>query len=158
MKTMLLVLIAGLLAMGASTTAAPEAMPDLGWYYDSPCQQPEGVSLHDWLAGLPLHQVEIGGWDCSQSSAYVEWLAQNCGHDAVIACHVTHKSTHCWTVVEGHPYESTGFHWVDQESANTERYNSTVVLENIHAAWQYEDSWSSTKEWAWWLTYPDLRE
>ena len=77
-------------------------------YYASPCQQPAGVSLEDWLTNLEWVPFEKDVYDCTEMSARIEWLAENCGYDAVIGC----DADHCWVLVEGAAFESTGNYWV----------------------------------------------
>lgn len=136
-----LTLVAGSLVVAVGTSAAedPGATPGL-WYYNSPCQQ-EG-NLYDWLSDLPWAPYEYGVYDCSEMSAYIEWLAENCGYHAVIGC----GDAHCWVLVEGMAFEPTGQYWVDHR-ADLDYYSPDVVYDSIPAG----------PEWDWWRVHPELR-
>ena len=160
MKALLFVLTVIALTLAVSVSAAEVAgseVKELDWYYVSPCQQPEGVSLHHWLATLPWHgELELGGWDCSQLSTYIEWLAENCGYHSVITCRKgTEESTgHCWVVIDGDPYEATGLYWINLDTADPGYYEADVWFQDIYEAWDYLPSYGA---WGWWKTYPILR-
>lgn len=137
---------------------ATEASPVPGWYYTSACQQPEGVGLYDWLGNLEWYgEIDLsgGGWDCSQMSARIEWLCENCGYDAVITCRegTDESRGHCWVTVEGEPYEATGLYWVDLETADPDYYRADLWFHDVYEAWEYDGRLS---EWGWWRTYPAL--
>jgi len=175
MKTLLSIItviaIGLVMAVGVSAKEVPGA--SLGWeessipywYYNSPCQQPDGTTLHEWLDALPWYgEVDVtgGGWDCSQISAYVEWLAENCGHEAVFTCRTGTADIrgHCWVTIEGEPYEATGLYWIKMETADPDYYAADTWLNNVYDAFEYSgvhDTWDGFSEWAWWLTYPELR-
>lgn len=165
MKALLFVLtiIALTLAVVAGVSAAEQpdsgdpAIPD--WYYDSPCQQPEGTTLNDWLGALPWYgegDLSGSGWDCSQMSARIEWLAENCGYNAVITCRKGTPETygHCWVDIEGRLYEATGPYWIDLNTADPGYYDADMWFQDIYEAMEYDPDGS---EWAWWLKYPELR-
>lgn len=160
MKTLLLVLTAAAVALAVNngilaTKRYAPPIPD--WYYSSPCQQPEGTTLDDWLRTLPWHgELELGGWDCTQLSAYVEWLTENCGYDTVIVCREGTEDVygHCWLDIEGQPYEATGFYWIDLNTADPTFYDADLWFQDVWEAWAFDPQES---EWAWWITYPILR-
>jgi len=139
--------------------ALPRQVPR--WYYASSCQQPEGVSLHDWLGTLPWYgEIDLsgGGWDCSQMSAYIEWLAENCGYNAVFTCR-TGGVPHCWVTIEGDPYEATGNYWIDLRKADVAYYTPDVWFDDIQEAFEYTEgnqNLTGLGEWGWWVTYPEL--
>jgi len=119
------------------------------WYYDSPCQQPNGVSLYNWLENLQLPPYEIYKFDCSQRAAYVEWLAESCGVNTVFVAEEFDGYAHMWLMIDGYAYE-TGEH------------NRWVAPGDWHYA--PDDTWESLyelpyidEEFGWWLTYPQLR-
>lgn len=169
MKTMgLLGMLILTLIVTTSITAEASAVPDWDnipnpspvpqWYYVSPCQQPAGIGLHDWLGSLPWYgELEVGGWDCSQLSAYVEWMAENCGYNAVFTCRKgTNESRgHCWLTIEGKPYETIGLYWVNLDAADKGRYTADIWFQDIHEAFEYSGL-AGPKTWGWWKTYPEL--
>lgn len=149
MRTLLLAIITALAVAGAPTAGGPTESDVPSWYYDSPCQQPVGVSLYDWLAKLQ-HRVEVtpDAFDCSQTATYIEWLCENCGHDTVIAC----NTGHCWVIVEGDSYETTSLHW---EVAG--QHKALVHAQDIYEAWGLWTKLGSEAEWGWWVTHPELQ-
>jgi hypothetical protein len=151
MKTMLLILVVGILAVGSATIvdADKTETPIPAWYYNSPCQQPEGVNLHEWLAKLQhRYELEPDGWDCSQTAVYIEWLCENCDYDTVIKC----NTVHCWVVVGGDSYETTSLHW-----KVAEQHRALVQFQDINEAWNSWTKLEPVEEWGWWVTYPELR-
>ena len=139
MKAMLLILVASLLAGGAMVSAAEE--PE--WYYQSPCQQPEGVSLEDWLPSLEWVPYERGVYDCTEMSARIEWMAENCGYSAVIGC----DDGHCWVLIEGAAFEPTGNYWVPEDhTGKNDYYHPDEVYETVVGP-----------EWDWYKVHPELR-
>ena len=139
MKALLLVLtlVAGSLVVTIGTSAAE--LPT--WYYDSPCQQT--APLEDWLPGLPWMPYEYGVYDCTEMSAYMEWLAENCGYHTVIGC----GDSHCWVLIEGIAFEPTGQYWVSRDhEADLDYYHPDAVYDSIPAG----------PEWDWWVVHPEL--
>ena len=126
--------------IGTNNASAAE-VPD--WYYNSPCQQ-EG-SLEQWLPwALPIEDYELGVFDCSELSAYAEWLCENCGYDTVIVV----GSHHAWVIVEGRVLDAQTAVW----DAGSWLPLPEAVLENIDEA----QAISST-DWDWWIAKPELR-
>jgi len=175
MKTLLSILtvitIGLVVAAGVSAKEVPGASLEQDeessipyWYYNSPCQQPEGATLQEWLGELPWYgELNLGGWDCSQISAYVEWLTENCGYETVFTCRLGTPTTygHCWLTIEGSPYEATGLYWINYDTADPGYYAADMELKNIYEAWAHSgehETWNSASEWAWWMTYPELIE
>lgn len=146
MKTLLLLLTA--VAVGLTVTngviATKRFAPPPNWYYNSPCQQPAGVSLEEWLPNLEWVPYEYGVYDCTEMSARIEWLAENCGYDAVIGC----NENHCWVLIEGVAFEPTGNYWVLKGHDGTDDYYQPDKAYN---------SISIDPEWDWWKVHPELR-
>jgi len=143
MKTLLLLaLVAAGLAVGVGVQSLPPDIPD--WYYNGPCLQGD-ETLEQWLPyALPIEDYEPGVFDCSDLSAYAEWLAENCGYDTVIEV----GSRHAWVVVEGRTLDAqTGVWDAEQWLPDTE-----FVFEDLAAAIDH-----SAADWSWWITKPELR-
>ena len=137
MKALLLVAVSLVVAIGIS--AAERSIP--AWYYSSPCQQT--APLEDWLPSLEWVPYEKDTYDCSEMSAYIEWLTESCGYESMIAC----GDAHCWVLVEGIAFEPTGQYWVDQDhTADVDYYSPDVVYDSILAG----------SEWDWWVVHPEL--
>jgi hypothetical protein len=135
------------IGIGVDSAAEP-AIPE--WYYSSPCQMPAGETLEHWLPwALPIEDYERNVFDCSDLSAYAEWLAENCGYDTVIA--VTRptvgKCGHAWVVIEGRTLDAETGVW----DADPWLPLPEMTFEDIGEAVDYAD------EWSWWTTYPELR-
>ncbi len=88
-------------------------------YYDQPCQMPEDRTFYEWFESLePYGEFELGGWDCSQVSAWVEWQAENCGYTAhiVVRKGTVDTSGHAWVLVQigeyWFTYEATSRSWM----------------------------------------------
>jgi len=124
-------------------------------YYNQPCQKPTHLTFYDWMATLQLPPKD-DEFDCSQRSAYIEWLSENCYHRATIAA----AEGHAWTRIEVggtlYGYETTGPEglgpWIPYES---EFYSNPVVeWENISdVPLQYA---LFGLEYAWWEKHPEL--
>lgn len=149
MKTMLLILIAGLLTVGATAVVDADKVetPIPAWYYDSPCQQPVGTTLHDWLANLDVPYEITSDWNCSQTAAWVEWMTENCGHETIIMC----NNNHCWVEIEGNSYETTSLGW-----GVNEQHKATKRFIDINGAWAWTEV-NGLSQWGWWVTHPELR-
>lgn len=146
--------------------------PALGvpeWYYDSACQCPDGVDFYDWFANLEwAHPYQRLTWDCSQMSAYAEWLAESCGHRAIFAIATTTDfpvgNMHMWLLVDtGNDYkvyESTVPKWRDRPGysyglSTNSYYDPTETYEGLPELYiDYSDNFLS--EFGWWLKHPDL--
>ena len=127
--------------MIAINTRGASPIPD--WYYNSPCQQPAGVSLEDWLTNLEWVPYEKGVYDCTEMSARIEWMAENCGYNAVIGC----DDDHCWALVEGVAFEPTGNYWVAEDhTGDDDYYHPDTVYGGI----------SVDPAFDWWLVHPEL--
>jgi hypothetical protein len=157
MKTLAVMVVAAIAAtlmMAINTSAAEQTIP--AWYYSSPCQQPPDTTLHEWLRDLPWYgELDMGGggWDCSQMSARIEWMVENCGYSAVVQCKDGEgKLGHCWVVVEGAVYEATGNYWAD---GSLPIYEADRTHPGIGSMFEAN---GSAAEWGWWLTYPTLIE
>ena len=142
-------LLAGALMLPAEPQRAPAPLPED--YYDRPCQA--SGDFYEWIGSLEVYgDVEPGGWDCSQMSAYIEWLAENCGHDAKIAMRYGTPG-HSWVVIDDRPFEATGFHWIP--SSWKDEYKADSVIEDIgDLFWGCDEAFYSA--WGWWITYPEL--
>ena len=121
--------------------------------------------MEEWLGNLEWYgetDLSGGGWDCSQLSAYVEWLAENCGYDAVFTGRRSTEDSvgHVWLTIEGKPYESTGLYWIDLDTADPGYYEADMHLQDIYEAIEYTanecTSVTPEGEWGWWITYPEL--
>lgn len=128
-------------------------------YYASGCQQPAGLDVYTWIEQLDLGTFQQGGWDCSQRSAYVEWLLQNCDVDASIAARRGSPS-HSWVLVEidgqWRAFEtSDGGYWVSQDHHRLEvkeYFTPDYRVEQVQdwlKVWPGEVKWFLS-EWAWW--------
>lgn len=145
-----------------SLAPEPSIVPE--GYYDCVCQQPEGTTLRDWLSNLAWYgEIDLsgGGWDCSQIAAYIEWLAENCGHNAVFTGRTSTDNYcgHVWLTIEGQPYEATGLYWIDLDTAAPGYYEADHHFQDIYAVCEYTSgnpNLTPTGEWGWWLTYPVL--
>ena len=149
----LLVAILVILSCGV-TSPRDSGAPISDDYYSQPCQQPQGVSFEEWFEQLePPQPWIIGGWDCSQVSAWAEWLAENCGYHALLAFRFGNPG-HAWLLVEidgeWKAYEVTLGLWLD-----------SVVLD---LAWESptDTYWGSDeafyKSWGWWISQPALAQ
>lgn len=142
-------LILGALCLAlASCSSSP--VPD--WYYTSQCQQPDDVSLEQWLPhALPIEEYEKNVFDCSELSAYAEWLAENCGYDTIIvvARRPGKLGRHSWVVVEGRTLDAETGVW-DAEQWLPEKI--IVELDDLGEALEYDSS-----DWNWWIVKPELR-
>ena len=141
----LLSLVAMALLVAIATRSSADPVPD--WYYDSPCQQ-EGT-LEQWLPwALPIEDYELGVFDCSDLSAYAEWLAEACGYDTVIA--ITRPRVgepgHAWVIVEGRALDTQTGVWAGQWLPAPD-----LVFEDIGEAIDH-----SAAEWSWWVAKPEL--
>lgn len=136
--------------IGTNGTSAAE-VPVPEWYYDSPCLMPEGETLEHWLPwALPIELYEKDVLDCSELSAYAEWLSENCGYDTTIVVYLPKagQSGHAWVVVEGRVLDAQTGVW----DAGPWLPPGEVVFQDVYEAGQ----WSPT-EWDWWTAYPELR-
>lgn len=115
-----------------------------GGYYNSPCQQPNGITLYDWLDTIQLPPYEIYEFDCSQRAAYIEWLTENCGYHTVFVAKEFDGYAHMWLLIDKHAYE-TGEHnrWV---APGDWHYAPDDMWESLY------DIPYSNKEFGWWLT------
>lgn len=134
---------------GAGIASRAISVPD--WYYNSPCLMPADETLEQWLPwALPIEDYEKNVFDCSDLSAYAEWLAENCGYDTVIA--VTRPtighSGHAWVIVEGRILDAETGVW----DAGQWLPLPEMVFEDLSEALGY-----SAAEWNWWLSKPELR-
>lgn len=153
---------------GAATPVppTPTSFPIPEGYYNAPCQQPEGTTLHEWLDNLEWYgEIDLsgGGWDCSQVVAYVEWLAENCGHDAVYTGRGGAPGVrgHVWLTIEGAPYEASGLYWINLETADQDFYRATMQFQDIYEVFAYTErnpELTGLGEWGWWITYPELMQ
>lgn len=142
----LLSIVATALMVGIATRDSAAELPE--WYYNSPCQQ-EGT-LEQWLPwALPIEDYESGVFDCSELSAYAEWLAENCGYDTVIA--ITRPRVgvpgHAWVIVEGRTLDAQTGVWDAEQWLPT----PDLVFEDIGEAIDH-----SAADWDWWVAKPEL--
>jgi len=137
-------------------------------YYDSPCYIPKGVSLNSYLTEYSwIDPYQADGWDCSQMSAYVEWLVENCGYEANIV--IANRIDHVWVDIKignkWRPYEATtGSFYFWPEVLNEIYEGRTLTFEDIYEVIDYSNrrfssgspSWiyMAINEWAWWKEDP----
>ena len=141
----LLSLVAMALMVAIATRGSADPVPD--WYYSSPCQQ-EGT-LEQWLPwALPIEDYELSVFDCSELSAYAEWLAENCGYDTVIAVvrPWAGEPGHAWVVVEGRALDAQTGVWATRLPA------PDLIFEDVGEAIDH-----SAADWDWWVAKPELR-
>lgn len=148
------ILLALLLALTSGCGVVPGAVPATSvvpdWYYSSPCRQPEGVSLEQWLPHeLPIEDYELDVFDCSELSAYAEWLAENCGYDTqiVVGRFPGSVDRHAWVVVDGRILDTETGTW------DVDQCRTIIVLEDLAEAIEYEAT-----EWLWWIARPGLKD
>lgn len=158
-----LVLVVVTAACNGSTTPTSTPFPIPEGYYNAPCQQPEGTTLHEWLDNLEWYgELDPGRWDCSQVSAYIEWLTENCGYNAVFTNRLRTDTSrgHTWLTIAGNPYESTGLYWINLETADQNYYAADAWFQDIYEAIEYTESQNchALNEWDWWITYPELMQ
>lgn len=54
-------------------------------YYNNMCIIPEGMGVKEWLTAAEwVKPYELNSWDCSEMSAYTEWVLENCGYESMI--------------------------------------------------------------------------
>lgn len=117
---------------------------------------------------------EAGIWDCSESSAYLEWALENVGFDAYIAVGPDPRNlsntTHAWVIVYTTDNDEVAIEATALRVANVKSWFSGVpgivalddpggenyyygynhLYENIY---QCISSYGSNKEWNWWEGY-----
>lgn len=145
-------------------------------YYSQNCELPTDQSMQEYLSNSEwLEDYDAGGWDCSQMSAYMEFMLENCGYHTIIVEAETDYSEHghAWILVEFQQgwlaYECTDRYWVypNEEVArsyepyntvywNPSCYTSGIQYENIHDVWRNYQQYSNGKdvfvtEYGWWI-------
>jgi len=122
------------------------------WYYSSPCYKPPHLTFYDWLPSVNLGLYNIGMNDCSNRSAYVEWLAENCGYTTQFAARWGRPS-HVWLLVsiggEQIAFETSyGSYWVTEVTY----YSYDLLVNDVGGwldLWPGETGWF-VSEWVWW--------
>jgi len=151
--------------INARLTEAPTAEEFIPkGYYESPCLIPKGVSINSYLTEyewVDPYQENI--WDCSQMSAYIEWLVENCGYEANIV--IASQIDHVWVEIKiggkWRPYEATwGSFYLAPKVLREISAGNTVTLEDIYEVYDFSTrrkaSWGDVwirmamREWTWW--------
>lgn len=145
-------------------------------YYSQNCELPTDQSMQEYLANSNwVDNYELGGWDCSQMSAYMEFMLENCGYNTIIVEAETDysESGHAWILVEFQQgrlaYECTGRYWVYPNEAvarsyepynavhwNPSFYTAGVQYEGIYDVWSDYKQYSNgedvfLEEYGWWI-------
>jgi len=119
-------------------------------YYSTNFFPEQGNTVEDlraFLSKLKIpHKYEKGVFDCSEISAYVEWILEDAGFDAYIVL----AEDHAWNMVK----VAGATYYVDLSSGkpyifkSDKRYSKIIkVFKNIYEAVDY---YRSVKEWDWW--------
>lgn len=141
-------------------------------YYEQMCTLESNESLvDDYLTNRMWHienQYEEDKFDCSQMTSCLEYILENCGHDAKICVGNNHsflliyleKGTVVednyypwqWTIPKSgyYPYESTEWYFPE----DTEEYICERQYEDIFEIWDYYKDYSNgleefNREWNW---------
>lgn len=148
---------------GIAQGASPSPLPP--GYYCSECQQPSNLTFYDWMAALQIPPYRLNAFDCSQMAAYVEWLAESCGHEAILLAKNGEEYGHAWVAIDIGgvflAYEAT---WATREHVDQNPWilHSKGIHSAPDAVWDnlYNVPWWGTDgfemEFAWWLTHPSL--
>jgi len=129
-------------------------------YYNQLCQKPAHLTFYDWMTTLQMPPYETDAFDCSQMSAYVEWLSENCGHRATIAGKAFEDFGHIWVLISianvPFAYETT---WPPNTNPwlfprSDWHFSPDVEWESLYQA--PCDHLRFEQEYAWWITYPSL--
>ena len=154
----------------------PNTDPIPSDYYSQNCELQIDQSMQEYLANSEwIEDYKVNCWDCSQMSAYMEFMLENCGYNVVIrVADVEGKGYgHAWILVEFQQgwlaYECTGRYWVyPSESiarsyepygviyANPSMYEAGVQYESIYEVWSDYQQYSNgkdmfVKEYGWWI-------
>ena len=124
-------------------------------YYESGCQLPADMTMHEYLIMEWETPYEEDGWDCSQMSAYTEWFVENCGYDAVILV----STGHGWVSIDidrdgtFYQYEATGCFWITPEDieADEDMYTVQREYEDIYEIHERYNEAQFEEEWGWWM-------
>lgn len=122
-------------------------------YYDRQCIIPIGMSVETWLTKLewPL-PLEHDVWDCSDTSAYTEWVLENCGYEAEIVTIMMKSYGHAFVRVKldgrWREYEATSREWLPKIMGRLPK----TVFPNLHHLWHFMmyDTLGFGREWTWW--------
>lgn len=142
-------------------------------YYNSTCLIPKGVSLNSYLTEYEwVDPYQEDSWDCSQMSANIEWLVENCGYKANIVITSSQADVqHSWVEIKigskWRPYEATGGSFYFWPEILQEIYaGNTITFEDIYGVYDFFMKRSSDpsfvilarnqflREWAWWEKDP----
>jgi len=112
--------------------------------------------LKAFLSKLKIpHKYERGVFDCSEISAYVEWVLEDAGFDAYIVLGEVdfggdNKGIHAWNMVK----VAGATYYIDMSSGKPHIFKSDKhhlkiikVFKNIYEAIEY---YYGVKEWDWW--------
>ena len=111
-------------------------------YYSHACPVQNGENpqvMYNWLSNLSFTvPYEEHGFDCSQSSAFLEWVLENCGYETAFYL----STNHVWLRVELFPglpafYESTGPGWINYDDLPEYQKNEMYVFDDIREAIAY---------------------
>ncbi len=149
--------------------------PIPGDYYLQDCKLPTDQSMQKYLANSDwVDDYEMGGWDCSQMAAYMEFMLENCGYNVVIRVADVEGEDygHAWILVEFKEgmlaYECTSRHWVYPSESVARSYephsyvywcpsmyDAGVRYESIYDIWNDYKQYSNGEkgflnEFGWW--------
>ena len=127
-------------------------------YYNQSNTLPDGVTVSEFLNnGKWIDKYEKGGWDCSQMSAYTEFVLENNGVHCIIV--KSDKMEHAWVMVETEDgliaYETTGRFYMYKDKMTALRhgsndYNASFYTEGVRYESIY-DVWEDNKEYRDWF-------
>ena len=148
-------------ALVPSTPSGFEPYPIPQRYYNQPCQKPAHLTFYDWMTVLEMPPYELNAFDCSQMSAYIEWLSENCNHRATIPGAFGDGYGHLWVMIDlggvqfaYEPGRLPENPWVSHEE--DWYYGPDTEWESIYdTPLKYA---LFGMEYAWWNEYPELWE
>lgn len=99
----------------------------LSSYYSQPCLIPKDTPVEVWLTeGVWERKYEINEWDCSNMTAYTEWVLENCGYSATIIIGYYHS----WLEID---LPSADLFWYE----TVYRY-PTPVQPDLEGIWRFD--------------------
>lgn len=172
-KTRFLSLMLGLLLLSGSVCTYPATLrvaeiPGAKWhrtpdnYYGYASVIPAGMDPYEWL-GSDLEwdmDYEKNAWDCSNMTAYMEWVLENAGVRASIQA----GDGHAWLMVWREDkeawwaYECVGLRWINPWVGGT-YYHSELEWDSIYSLKRWHGQWYAqtfAQEWCWWTSTLNL--